>query len=83
MILFMVASGLMLLHILAFLAGLFGANASISLLAFCSGSFWVYPLFVVAVYRVVTGNATKRISVVSNEEFDILKRVRAKANAQN
>ncbi len=81
MILFGISSIIMLLHILAFLGGLFSANASISLIAFCSTSFWVYPLFVVSLYRVITGNSTKRLTVLSSEEFDLLKKRRDKVNA--
>jgi hypothetical protein len=58
---------------------LFGGNTALLAFSFCGLSGVVYPMMVVAIYRIFSGRTDKGVVIVSKDERAILDRYRRRA----
>lgn len=76
---FVIASVVLGVHIAIFLSGILVGLGNIAVMMFCSASLWGWPFWLVAVYRLASGKAEKRPVLVTEREYEMLKRNRSHA----
>jgi hypothetical protein len=62
-----------------FSGSLFGGNTVLLAFSFCGLSVVVYPMLVVAIYRLFSGRTDKGVVMVSKDERAVLERYRRRA----